>query len=66
MPALLKRRWTWSVRCSRATASRNAITCGSTETSAMVVVTRVPDGAPRSQSVFVSAIVSADRSQIAM
>ena len=65
IPALLNRRWMWSVRCSRATASRNASTCGSSETSASVAVTRVPRGAPRSHSARVCAIASSETSHIA-
>ena len=46
MPALLKSRWTWSVACSAATASRKRRTWDSSETSQRCVVTRVAGRAP--------------------
>ena len=45
MPALLNSRWTTSVSCSRLTASQNAITCASSETSQRWALTRTPLGA---------------------
>src|SRR5205085_11888006 len=66
MPALLNNRWILSVACCSVISSRKRLSWSSMETSATCVVIRRPCGSlSTSQSLFVSAIASAETSHIA-